>query len=791
MLLKPNFKNIYKQITRLLTPFIFSAILLAAMQVSVVSYGISSAQATVSHLNNSVSPSRVATVIITAPATITETIKLTAFDAAPGDRYGSATAISGDTLAVGAYRDDDNGFANSGSVYIYERHQDGMNNWGFVKKLYANDPSVDARFGSVIIFQGDMLVVGAYGANGITDETGAVYIFERNLGGANNWGLVKKVYADDGQYFDRFSWGGLSIEEDILVVGARGAMMDTGSAYIFERNQGGTNNWGQVIKLTAFDGDPGDWYGISTAVSDNTVVIGARQDSDHGTEAGSAYIYDRNQGGPDNWGLVKKITASNASAGDWFATSVNLRGDTLTVGATVAGANNSGGAYIFERNQGGMNNWGEITYFVPSDGLSGDRYGTPSALEGDRLLIAARFADGVVPDSGMAYLHERNFGGVSNWGEVVKFMASDGQADDEFGGLGVGSIVLSDTIIAIGAPFHDGVAVETGAVYLYLDLYPMIALNKSVTPTLAEPGDAVTYTIRFSNTSGFMATGAILTDIVPAEINNVSYVNSGIMITSTGGTNFTWQLADIPHGSGGIITLTGVVDENLSSEGVITNTAVITPYSSSFVPVSDTVSLEINIPPEIDIVHFYEISEGQSLTLTGTLTDPGTMDNLTLNIDWGDGLSETINYPPGVTALELPHVYVDDDPSVTSVDEYLINMTLSDNDGGFSQNIALATVHNISPTVTIGPDKSILAGTTITFTGSFTDPGILDLFTYAWDFGDGVTTTGTLTPSHLYPNIGTYTVTLTVSDDDSGLGQDTMVVEVYQSKLFLPFVVYK
>ncbi len=65
----------------------------------------------------------------------------------------------------------------------------------------------------------------------------------------------------------------------------------SGSAYIFERNQGGANAWEQVAKITATDGAEGDEFGTSVAVSSNTVVVGAWGDTYNGDYSGSVYIY--------------------------------------------------------------------------------------------------------------------------------------------------------------------------------------------------------------------------------------------------------------------------------------------------------------------------------------------------------------------------------------------------------------------------------------------------------------------------------------------------------------------
>ena len=51
------------------------------------------------------------------------------------------------------------------------------------------------------------------------------------------------------------------------------------------------------------------------------------------------------------------------------------------------------------------------------------------------------------------------------------------------------------------------------------------------------------------------------------------------------------------------------------------------------------------------------------------------------------------------------------------------------------------------------------------------------IVSYAWSFGDGKTGTGT-TPSHYYPNGGTYQVRLTVTDDEGDTSSQTLPINV-------------
>src|SRR4029077_16335397 len=107
----------------------------------------------------------------------------------------------------------------------------------------------------------------------------------------------------------------IKISGDTAVVGAYQKNSSTGAAYIFERNRGGVDNWGQVKELTASDAAQGDAFGKEVAINGDTVIVGAPFKN---SSTGAAYIFKRNQGGADNWGQVKDVAASHATASDQF-----------------------------------------------------------------------------------------------------------------------------------------------------------------------------------------------------------------------------------------------------------------------------------------------------------------------------------------------------------------------------------------------------------------------------------------------------------------------------------------
>ena len=161
---------------------------------------------------------------------------------------------------------------------------------------------------------------------------------------------IQKLVASDGAAYDGFG-SSVSISGDYAIVGARSNDdngNESGSAYVYYRNQGGPDAWGQLAKLLASDADTSDFFGISVSISGDYAVAGAYRDDDNGAHSGSAYVFYRNQGGTDAWGQAAKLTASDGAAGDLFGT-VSISGDYAVAGASGdddSGAG-SGSAYAF------------------------------------------------------------------------------------------------------------------------------------------------------------------------------------------------------------------------------------------------------------------------------------------------------------------------------------------------------------------------------------------------------------------------------------------------------------
>ncbi|MEV0806310.1 S8 family serine peptidase [Micromonospora sp. NPDC050200] len=229
----------------------------------------------------------------------------------------------------------------------------------------------------------------------------------------------------------------------------------------------------------------------------------------------------------------------------------------------------------------------------------------------------------------------------------------------------------------------------------------------------------------------------------------------------------------------------------------------------------DTTVTVRNAPPQVDATVDGPKPEGGTVTVTGTITDPGWLDPLSATIDWGDGTSGPVsgtveNNPPNATlSFTTTHGYGDNGT-------FTVTVCGKDDDTTTCES-APVTITNVNPTARI--DKSTAvdtpAGKTIVthahhevgLSGRVTDPGSDDL-TITWDYGNGGpspdrTTTSLVNPPNTdppnspsvqprdvtdnaavtYQRACVYQVGFAATDDDGGHGSDQVAVVVQDNGL--------
>ena len=319
-------------------------------------------------------------------------------------------------------------------------------------QLVAADGLAQDQLGLSIAIEGDLVIVGAWlddNQNGL--DAGAAYIFERDQGGPGNFGELVKLTASDGMPADAFGWA-VDIDGDTAVVGAYRSDVggtNAGKAYVFERDQGGPGNWGEVTSLQGSDTVSGDQFGYAVTAEGLGIVVGAQRSDALGSDSGAAYVFGRNNGGVANYGELRRLTASDGAADDFFGRAVAMDGSTILVGAfgNDQVALDAGAAYVFDQNQGGVNNFGQVAKLLPADGAVGDNFGFSVGIGAGTGVVGSYRHDGFGLDAGAAYVFDRNQGGSNSWGQVQKLVGSGVGVGDVFGY----SVAARANLIVVGA----------------------------------------------------------------------------------------------------------------------------------------------------------------------------------------------------------------------------------------------------------------------------------------------------------------------------------------------------
>ena len=299
---------------------------------------------------------------------------------------------------------------------------------------------------------GDTVVVGApRDDTAAGEDAGSAYVFVRS---GPFWSQQAKLTASDGATkatFRSFGRCGRGHGGGRSAAGQYGRGEDAGSAYVFVRR--GPTGWSQQAKLTSSEAAASDKFGFSVSVDGDTVVVGSREDNTRagGHNAGSAYVFVRSG---TSWSQQAKLTASDGADNDAFGYSVSVDGDTVAVGAVTGHSTasvNAGAAYVFVRS--GRTSWTQQAKLDASDGADWDYFGCSVSVDGDTVVVGAPEDDTAAGiNAGAAYVFVRSEPfGLPIWIQQAKLTASDGGRLGPFGE----SVSVDGHTIVVGAPRHE------------------------------------------------------------------------------------------------------------------------------------------------------------------------------------------------------------------------------------------------------------------------------------------------------------------------------------------------
>ncbi len=311
---------------------------------------------------------------------------LRAPDAVFSNGFGSAVALSGDLLVVGASLDNEGG-SNVGAAYVFERVG---GTWMSAAKLLPAAPVGSSRFGSTLAIDGSTLFIA-----GVLDDrggarAGGVWVFERE---GPSWGEQAFLLPNSAGPGSRVG-DTLAVGSGRLLIGApldNDAGYDAGVAWVFERDALGS--WLEVGRLSSVDGEFSR-FGGALALGGDRLLVGAVGTAPNGR--GNAFVYEDN--GTD-WTLVERLVSQEPRVYALGQSLALINGGTVAVVCSTGGPVGRGFLHVFGESAG----WMEVAARRGSDDQSGDQFGWALSADGDVALVGAFRHDGLGLDTGKVY----------------------------------------------------------------------------------------------------------------------------------------------------------------------------------------------------------------------------------------------------------------------------------------------------------------------------------------------------------------------------------------------------
>jgi hypothetical protein len=263
-----------------------------------------------------------------------------------------------------------------------------------------------------------------------------------------------------------------------------------GAIYVFVKPATGWANMTQTAELTASDRTVNNYLGYSLVISGNTVVAGAPNAN---TYLGAAYVYVKPASGWTSMTETAKLTPADSYTA--LGASVAISGNTVVIGAPGSSSNTVGAAYVFVKPLTGWTSMAQTAKPTPSDGQAYDQFGYSAAISGNTVVVGSY-------GRGAAYVFVEPSGGWVDMTQTARLGVR---------GEGIGSAVgiSGDTVVA-GSPYATiGSNYAQGAAYVFVkptNGWTNVTPTATLTASDGAAGDELGYAVAISGNQ--IVTGA-------------------------------------------------------------------------------------------------------------------------------------------------------------------------------------------------------------------------------------------------------------------------------------------
>ncbi len=301
-----------------------------------------------------------------------------------GARFGRSVVTDGEWAMLSAPQASSASGASRGGRLMLFRASASGSPWQFVKALDEPADIANCQIGSRLFLRGELLVAVATSAG--SRGKCRPFVFERDRGGAGNWGLAGQIGEPSEIVGLRRegAWTDVSVSGELMAVGRAGTdfigeppINSMGEVAIYQRDAGGTGSWGEVAVITLPDDQrAGGDFGQRVALEGDRLVVGAPGFDDAGANSvGRAWLFERNRGGADNWGLRQTLVNPRPGSNGLFGDDIDIELDMIAIagpaGDLTPATSNDRAVYVYQQGLGANGEWGLVDALLPDQLNSG------------------------------------------------------------------------------------------------------------------------------------------------------------------------------------------------------------------------------------------------------------------------------------------------------------------------------------------------------------------------------------------------------------------------------------